>query len=322
MACRRARENGWCRRLSFHRQPPARSCWIAAGVPFVDVCGSGGGGGGRSWYVCQVRQSPTHCRLCFLRRPRGVLCSLCVGRETPELYPALVPHLASPPPPSCPCRPLWPPPPCTTRPLPQIAIILPRVQIDWSEPWRGLTLPIWLAKTTCELVVTVQAVRKLVTEIQELRREGPRAYFGTGGAILLENVASLVHGGSILCVLAARLVLGDVVMENAALALASFCSWFYLAYFCVAFRLTGPFVVIAFEVLHQDIPPFSLVATAFLGAFSSALHILSAKEGLAHFVHSFQACPPSRPCPWPLPPCIIPLAPVEILCTVLWPHDG
>ena len=173
----------------------------------------------------------------------------------------------------------------------QIGITLPRPSIMWDDPSATLfsvdTL-MALGRMACEAFVVVHAVRKLMTESQELQTEGWRGYFGVGGALLLENCASLVGGISIMCAVLARLVVGDLLMESAALALASFCSWFYLTFFCMGFKLTGPFVVIAFTMLHTDIPAFLIVATSFLGAFSSALYILSAKVGLGPLMFNFQ----------------------------------
>ena len=174
----------------------------------------------------------------------------------------------------------------------QVGITLPRASIDWGSPagpLAGLGF-FGLLRVACEAVVVGHTLLKLVIEGKEMRSQGLRNYFGVGGAMMLENCVSLVEVAAVLCALTARLVHADVFAENVATALASFCCWFYLLFFCLGFRLTGPFVVIAFTMLHTDIPAFLLVAFSFLGAFASSLYILSAKVGLGPLMFNIQAC--------------------------------
>ena len=58
----------------------------------------------------------------------------------------------------------------------------------------------------------------------------------------------------------------------------------------LGFQLTGPFIIIAFEMILTDIPAFLLVVSIFLGAFASTLYTLSDKEGVTGFVADFEAC--------------------------------
>ena len=78
------------------------------------------------------------------------------------------------------------------------------------------------------------------------------------------------------------------IPQSATLAMAAFACWFYLPFFCMGFRLTGPFVVITFEMLHSDIPAFLLVAFSFLGAFASAMYILAQQWGLEPMLFHFK----------------------------------
>jgi hypothetical protein len=87
-----------------------------------------------------------------------------------------------------------------------------------------------------------------------------------------------------------RLVLGSPQLEDGAMALASFTIWLYLSFFCLAFHLTGPFVVMAFKMMSSDIPAFLVVILVFMGAFASALYMLSHKVGMDMLVFSFQSC--------------------------------
>jgi hypothetical protein len=171
----------------------------------------------------------------------------------------------------------------------QFGIALPPVSASLASPdglFSSVSGPL---RIVCELVVFVHAMSKLKSEGIELRNGGLWGYFGVGGALLLENITSMTYCSAILVTVVARII-GDRMMESASLALASFACWFYLPYFCMGFRLTGPFVVMLITMMHSDIPAFLLVAVTFLGAFASALFILSQEVGFEAMLTNFQLC--------------------------------
>ena len=215
-----------------------------------------------------------------------------------------IPYLKSsrsPPPPNAPCalsahlRLLQPP--ASYHPIAvcfQFGIALPPVSASLASPdglFSSVSGPL---RIVCELVVFVHAMSKLKSEGIELRNGGLWGYFGVGGALLLENITSMTYCSAILVTVVARII-GDRMMESASLALASFACWFYLPYFCMGFRLTGPFVVMLITMMHSDIPAFLLVAVTFLGAFASALFILSQEVGFEAMLTNFQVCLPWTP---------------------------
>jgi hypothetical protein len=63
------------------------------------------------------------------------------------------------------------------------------------------------------------------------------------------------------------------------LALASIVGWGYMLFFVMAFRLTGPFVVMIYEMLFNDVLRFFIIYAVFLAAFSQAFFILFDNNG-------------------------------------------
>ena len=61
--------------------------------------------------------------------------------------------------------------------------------------------------------MVLHAINKLLKEAGELRQQGYSGYFGVGGALLLENITSVLYTGSMACTVAARLVLRDPMVE-------------------------------------------------------------------------------------------------------------
>ncbi len=58
------------------------------------------------------------------------------------------------------------------------------------------------------------------------------------------------------------------------LALASILGWGYVLFFVMAFRLTGPFVVMIYQMLFNDILRFCIIYVVFLVAFSQTFFVL------------------------------------------------
>ena len=67
--------------------------------------------------------------------------------------------------------------------------------------------------------------------------------------------------------------------QAAILALASIIGWSYLLYFLMAFRLTGPFVVMIYQMLFNNILRFSIIFMIFLIGFSQAFFVLFEYNG-------------------------------------------
>lgn len=62
--------------------------------------------------------------------------------------------------------------------------------------------------------------------------------------------------------------------QLAALAIASIFGWGYVLFFVMAFRLTGPFVVMIYQMLFNDVLRFCIIYMVFLAGFSQTFFIL------------------------------------------------
>jgi hypothetical protein len=62
--------------------------------------------------------------------------------------------------------------------------------------------------------------------------------------------------------------------QLAALALASLVGWGYMLFFVMAFQLTGPFVVMIYQMLFNDVLRFCIIYMVFLGGFSQTFFVL------------------------------------------------
>ena len=176
----------------------------------------------------------------------------------------------------------------------QFALVLPRPSIRLTlDNLRALTED-WalLPRPVCEFIVVLTTERKLVVELREMYRSGLRGYLGMGRACAFENVCSVVLCTAIMAACVARASFGteEPLVENIALVVASFAYWLYLAWFMLGFQLTGPFIISAFEMLGTDIPAFLMAVSIFMGAFASAMYILSTKSGLAFLMQDFEVC--------------------------------
>ncbi len=77
-------------------------------------------------------------------------------------------------------------------------------------------------------------------------------------------------------------------IESAILAFAAIVGWAYMFVFLMAFQLTGPFVVMIYQMLVTDILRFCIIYAIFLIGFSQAFFILFGYHGMnQNDYHSF-----------------------------------
>ena len=67
--------------------------------------------------------------------------------------------------------------------------------------------------------------------------------------------------------------------EAILLAVASLIGWIYMLFFIMPFRFTGPFVIMLYKMLFNDVLRFCIIYTIFLAGFSQAFFILSNNHG-------------------------------------------
>lgn len=99
-----------------------------------------------------------------------------------------------------------------------------------------------------EAAVLAGALYKARLEAMEARRSGLREYFGASGSALLENLLSTLFCACIFLV--AVLSAFNHPAQAPVLAVAAIAGWSYLFFFLLAFRLTGPMVVMVSP--HDD----------------------------------------------------------------------
>jgi len=63
------------------------------------------------------------------------------------------------------------------------------------------------------------------------------------------------------------------------LAFASLLGWAYMFFFIMPFRFTGPFVIMIYKMLFNDVLRFCIIYMIFLAGFSQAFFILFHEDG-------------------------------------------
>lgn len=95
--------------------------------------------------------------------------------------------------------------------------------------------------------------------------------------MFLENLLSCSF---CICILSARILrLCQVEMEAILLAVASLIGWTYMLFFTMPFRFTGPFVIMIYKMLFNDVLRFCIIYVIFLAGFSQSFFILFNSDG-------------------------------------------
>jgi hypothetical protein len=79
-------------------------------------------------------------------------------------------------------------------------------------------------------------------------------------------------------------------VEGPLLAVAAISGWSYLFFFLLAFRLTGPMVVMISRMLTHDVARFLLIYTVFMMGFAQSFFVLFESAGLSGFVDAVKTC--------------------------------
>lgn len=125
-------------------------------------------------------------------------------------------------------------------------------------------------------------------EFLEMWRSGFWEYFSSSGSALLENTLSCTFCGCIFLVTV--LAAFDHPAQSAVLALASLAGWSYLFFFLLAWRLTGPMIVMIAQMLTNDVLRFLVIYLVFLMGFAQAFFVLFESVGWSGFVQAVQTC--------------------------------
>lgn len=127
------------------------------------------------------------------------------------------------------------------------------------------------------LIVVLGALWKITCEIIEMKTVGFQNYYGSSGSVFLENCMACSFCFSILFAQVLRLL--DSQIETIVLAFASLLGWAYMLFFTMPFRFTGPFVIMIYKMLFNDVLRFCMIYIIFLLGFSQSFFILFRNEG-------------------------------------------
>ncbi|CAF3087395.1 unnamed protein product [Rotaria sp. Silwood2] len=166
-----------------------------------------------------------------------------------------------------------------------------RTETTEGEGEDAVVIGVEPAGTICQILCTVGrlfvlagAIWKGKSEFREIKTIGIRKYFQTAGSGFLENCLACLFCTTIYIVNILRIF--DMDAELPALAIASLLGWGYMLFFVMAFRLTGPFVVMIYEMLFNDVLRFCIIYVVFLVGFSQTFFILFNYNGFSGFVLS------------------------------------
>ncbi|CAF2968451.1 unnamed protein product [Rotaria sp. Silwood2] len=120
------------------------------------------------------------------------------------------------------------------------------------------------------------------TRIERIKHEGDENV-----VISVEYPACLFCAG-IIIVNIFRLL--NIQAQTTVLALVSIIGWGYMLFFVMAFQLTGPFVVMIYEMLFHDVLRFCIIYMVFLIGFSQAFFVLFNNNGFGGFFMSVKQC--------------------------------
>eukprot|EP01126_Amoeba_proteus_P057551 TRINITY_DN7331_c0_g1_i6.p1 TRINITY_DN7331_c0_g1~~TRINITY_DN7331_c0_g1_i6.p1 ORF type:complete len:324 (-),score=79.26 TRINITY_DN7331_c0_g1_i6:199-1170(-) len=150
-----------------------------------------------------------------------------------------------------------------------------------------------------DILILFLAGLKLYSELREIYFSGAKKYFSGTGALILENVLSLMHTLLIYSYFGIRLIMNILVakdyplvvlkrvelLEDCVLTISVIVGWCYLFFFLLGFQLTGPLVIMVSRMLFTDVVRFLLVYMVLLGSFSQAFFVLFNEVGPVDFMY-------------------------------------
>eukprot|EP00756_Hemistasia_phaeocysticola_P007613 Hpha_TRINITY_DN14334_c0_g1::TRINITY_DN14334_c0_g1_i2::g.86661::m.86661/K04974/TRPV5; transient receptor potential cation channel subfamily V member 5 len=133
-------------------------------------------------------------------------------------------------------------------------------------------------------VVLTGAFHKGTKEAMEVAESGVQGYFGVKGSMLLENILSASYCTFMVlhCITSWLAGGGDGVLSQVktlslAVAALALCSYHLLL--MLAFKTTGPFIIMIVKMLISDMAKFMVIFIVFLSGFAQAFHIIFDQSG-------------------------------------------
>ncbi|CAF3649292.1 unnamed protein product [Rotaria sp. Silwood1] len=108
------------------------------------------------------------------------------------------------------------------------------------------------------------------------------------GSVFLENLLSCSF---CLCILIVQFLrLFKIRHETVIYAFACLLGWIYMFFFIMPFRFTGPFVIMIYKMLFNDVLRFCIIYIIFLAGFSQSYFVLFNRNGLQGYLSSVKHC--------------------------------
>ena len=108
----------------------------------------------------------------------------------------------------------------------------------------------------------------LVVVVAQLAYEWTHRKNASGQSVV-STLFCIAYLGSI----AARNFIQDELVSDGLLAASFLFAWFHFIWFFMGFKSTGHFVIMVYEILLDDVVPFTLILGFFLFAFSTAMYV-------------------------------------------------
>ncbi|CAF4156657.1 unnamed protein product [Rotaria sordida] len=143
--------------------------------------------------------------------------------------------------------------------------------------------------TVGRFILIFGALWKSKHEINEMRSSGFLDYLNSTGSIFLENGLACSF---CLFILTAQVfhLFGMQKYETLIFAFTSLMGWGYMFFFIMPFRFTGPFVIMIYKMLFNDVLRFCIIYVIFLAGFSQSFFILFNENGLEGYISSIKQC--------------------------------
>ncbi|CAF2906771.1 unnamed protein product [Rotaria sp. Silwood2] len=138
-------------------------------------------------------------------------------------------------------------------------------------------------------IVIIGAAWRSAHEINEIRRLGFWNYWNITGSIFLEKFLSCSF---CFCTFTGEILrlFGMQQHETQILAFTSLVGWGYMFFFIMPFQFTGPFVIMIYKMLFNDVLRFFIIYIIFLAGFAQSFFILFNGNGLQGYMTSIKRC--------------------------------
>ncbi|CAF4979350.1 unnamed protein product, partial [Rotaria sp. Silwood1] len=149
-------------------------------------------------------------------------------------------------------------------------------------------MPYRIAYIIGNTIVISGVLFKGACEIKEMYILGLRNYVYSTGSVFLENLLSCSF---CLCILIVQFLrLFKIRHETVIYAFACLLGWIYMFFFIMPFRFTGPFVIMIYKMLFNDVLRFCIIYIIFLAGFSQSYFVLFNRNGLQGYLSSVKHC--------------------------------